>query len=309
MINFNDYYYFAHVVENSGITAASKALNLPKSKLSKRITMLEERLGARLIQRTSRTFLVTELGNQFYQHARNILIEARAAEVVISSRLGKHRGTVRISASPLISQLPYGRIIAAFLRDFPEVHLVQEILPRAADISGRTSDLFVVEHDTPLEDSSMIQRQLFCEPRHLAASPDYLSRMPQAACPSDLEQHHLLDHNQASGSGRWQISNHARSATTVCFQPRLVSADIVSLCAAACAGGGIAALPASISAKHVACGELVPVLPGWKVGETRLTALLPSSHGVLPEVRALLDRLSAGLSPRASGAGAKLKAA
>lgn len=293
MINFNDYYYFAQVVENSGITAASKALNLPKSKLSKRIAELETRLGARLIQRTSRSFLVTDLGNELYEHARKMLVEARAAERAVKSRLVDRKGTIRLSCSALVSHLCFAGIIPEFLRSFPHTHVVLDVLNRPAEMMSRMSDLFILAHDEALDDSSMIQRRLLVEPRHLVASPGYLAQANPISTPDDLEMHQLLVLAQAPASARWDLTNKQDGRQiSLCLKPRLASNDVFALAAAVRAGAGVAALPASICGDRLRHGELAHVLPDWTAGATAISALLPSKEGVLPSVRALLDHVS-----------------
>lgn len=304
MINFNDFYYFAQVVENSGITAASKALNLPKSKLSKRIAALETRLGARLIQRTSRSFLVTDLGNEFYKHARRMLVEARAAESAVVSRLVEQRGTVRLSSSALVSRLCFSKIIPDFLRNFPKILLVQEVLNRPEDMINRTSDLFILAHEGALDDSSMILRQLLVEPRYLVARPDYIAAAAPVSTPHDLECHQLLALNDAPANARWNLTHRdPDSQATLCLKPRLLSNDVFALAAAVRAGAGIAAFPASFCNEDIKRGELVRVLPDWHAGMLTISALLPSNHGVLPAVRALLDHMAERLPAMVTGTG------
>ncbi|MDH4989110.1 LysR substrate-binding domain-containing protein [Aminobacter anthyllidis] len=293
MIDFNDYYYFAQVVENSGITAASNALNLPKSKLSRRISELEARLGARLIQRTPRSFLVTELGSEFYEHARKMMLEARAAETAVKRRLVDQSGTIRLSSSPTVSRICFAEIMPAFLRNFPNTHVKQEVLNRPADMINRTSDLFILSHEDTLDDSTMIQRRLLIEPRHLVASREYIaySKLPDG--PGELISHQMLSTSETSTPTRWEFTETSTNRQLCqCLTPRLASNDIFAVAAAARAGAGIAALPASVCGDDIRTGELIHILPDWTAGATMVSALLPSKQGVLPAVRALLDHIT-----------------
>ncbi|PWK59429.1 LysR substrate-binding domain-containing protein [Aminobacter sp. AP02] len=293
MIDFNDYYYFAQVVENSGITAASNALNLPKSKLSRRISELEARLGARLIQRTPRSFLVTELGSEFYEHARKMMLEARAAETAVKRRLVDQSGTIRLSSSPTVSRICFAEIMPAFLRNFPNTHVKQEVLNRPADMINRMSDLFILSHEDTLEDSTMIQRRLLIEPRHLVASREYIaySKLPDG--PGELILHQMLATSETSTPTRWEFTETSTNRQLCqCLTPRLASNDIFAVAAAARAGAGIAALPASVCGDDIRTGELIHILPDWTAGATMVSALLPSKQGVLPAVRALLDHIT-----------------
>lgn len=304
MINFNDYYYFAQVVEHSGITAASKVLNLPKSKLSRRIAELESRLGARLIQRTSRQFRVTDLGMEFNEHVRKMMAEASAAENAVKSRLLDQAGTIRLSSSPLVSRLCFAQIIPDFLRRFPNVDVMQEVLNRPAEMSGRMSDLFILAHDDMLDDSSMIQRRLLVEPRHLVAGRSYLSSAALPAGPDDLAAHSLLAVAETAVPARWELAHLSNgSRVSLYVKPRLISNDVFALADAVRAGAGIAALPASLCAESIENGDLVRLLPDWAAGTTTISALLPSRRGVLPAVRALLDHVCRQLPAIVSTAG------
>jgi DNA-binding transcriptional LysR family regulator len=298
LINFNDYYYFAQVVENSGITAASKVLGLPKSKLSRRIAELEARLGARLIQRTPRSFLVTELGSEFYEHARKMMLEARAAETAVKRRLVDQTGTIRLSSSPTVSRLCFAEIMPAFLRNFPNTHVKQEVLNRPADMTNRMSDLFILSHEDALDDSTMIQRRLLIEPRHLVASREYIAHSKPPAGPDDLMSHQMLATSETSTQIRWDLTETSTNRQSCqCLTPRLASNDIFAVAAAARAGAGIAALPASVCGDDIRTGELIHILPEWTAGATMVSALLPSKQGVLPAVRALLDHITEQLPP------------
>lgn len=125
MIDLNDYFYFVHVVEKQGFTPAARALNMPKSRLSRHVSKLEERLDVKLIQRTSRQFNVTESGQIFYQHARALLEEAEVAEAAIQSRKTALSGRVTMSCSVGVAQFAIRELVLQFLADHPKVELVQ----------------------------------------------------------------------------------------------------------------------------------------------------------------------------------------
>lgn len=285
MINLNDYYYFAQVVDSNGITAASKSLNLPKSTLSRRISDLETRLGVRLIHRSSRTFLVTELGSEFYRHARNMLQEAQAAESVVRNRLAKPSGTLKIACSPLAAALCLGPALPGFLARHRDVRIEQRMLSRLDEAGARAADVYFVAHDVPLEDSSLIRRRLKVEARHLFA----VRRLAEGlAHPSQLARHDLLVLGEVPGRPVL-VDETDGSEMALAAEPRLVSSDGSAILSALRMGSGIGLLPESCGAEAVAAGEMVRVLPRWAGTPFEVSALLPSSRGVLPSVRALID--------------------
>ena len=309
LINFNDYYYFAQVVENRGITAASRALKLPKSKLSRRVSELEARLGARLIQRTSRSFVVTELGEELYEHARKMIDEARAAETAVKCRLDDQTGTIRLAISQEVSRLCFAEIIPGFLRKFPNVRVVKEVLPQSSELSNRLSDLFIVSHNQNLVDSSMIQRSLLVEPLHLFAARSYLESAGVPRSHGELADHAFIGVAQAPVETEIELV-HEDSGTNAAFQfkPRLVSDEMCSVAAAVRAGAGIAALPNWLCREELLNGEVVHLLPGWTAGTTTISALLPSRKGVLPAVRSLLDYMCRQLPTTVTASNIKMPA-
>lgn len=288
LIDLNDYYYFVHVVDCSGITTASKSLNLPKSTVSRRIAQLELRLGARLIQRSSRTFLVSELGWEFYGHARNILLEAQAAECAVRNRLAAPSGTLRIACSPLASALCLHAVLPDFLRRFPDVCVEQKVLSRLDEVGARTADVSFIVHDSPLEDSSMIRRRIRSEPRHFIAASAYATQFGQGTRPESLSGHPMFTF--AEGPTRVLLADH-EGKREAAFEPKskLVCSDLDTILSLVRGGQGIGLLPASCCETEIMRGDLVRLLPDWTCGPFEVSALLPSSRGILPAVRALID--------------------
>ena len=124
MLDLNDVYYYAQVVEHRGITAAARALDVPKSSISRRILALEASLGARLIQRTSRRFVVTEIGAEFHRHALAMLVEAEAAESIVRRRTAEPSGTIRFTCSVAFAQLALADLMPRFMADYPRVRKI-----------------------------------------------------------------------------------------------------------------------------------------------------------------------------------------
>lgn len=170
MLDLNDHYYFVQVVENKGFAAAGRALGLPKSTLSRRIIELESRLGARLIQRTSRSFAVTEAGRVFHRHAVAMLIEAEAAENAVKHRLAEPSGTIRFTCSIGMAQTLAG-LLCRFLVLHPRVNIDQHATNRYVDLVEEGFDVGLRGHSAPLPDSSLVQHRL-------ARTPGVCSRAP-----------------------------------------------------------------------------------------------------------------------------------
>ncbi len=189
MIDLNNYFYFVHVIEKGGFTAAANALAMPKSRLSRHIRQLEERLGVRLIQRTSRRFIVTEIGAEFYRHARSMLDDMAAAEAVVEKSKNVISGKIRLSCSVGMAQFTLQDIVSEFLIQNPNVEILQNVTNQVLDLLEHGLDMAVRAHTGPLPDSSLVQRKLAPVPCYLFAAPSYLERFGYPNTPSDLSQH------------------------------------------------------------------------------------------------------------------------
>ena len=295
MIDLNDYFYFVHVVEKQGFSPAAKALDMPKSRLSRHVSKLEERLDIKLIQRTSRQFNVTEPGQIFYQHAKALLEEMEAAEAAIQSRKTALSGRITMSCSVGVAQFAIKDLILQFLENNPKVELVQQVTNQNIDLVSFGIDLAIRGHTDTLPDSSIIQRHLTTVSWHLFASPSYLARTGTPNSPYDLFKRQSLKVGWQPASGHWTLQDKEGLKITVPFDPQLCSDDMSTLKSAAIEGLGIVSLPAYLCREEIANGSLVRVLPNWISGEGQLSLLTPSRKGQSPSVRKfsefLLNRL------------------
>jgi len=298
VLDLNDVFYFVQVVEKKGISAAARALDLPKSTVSRHILALETVLGARLIQRTTRTFAVTEIGQEFYAHAVATLIEAETAENVVRQRMADPSGTIRFSCSVALAQLGVAELIPRFMTLFPRIRIVQHATNRLVDPVQEGFDVCLRAHSTPLPASTLIQRRLVDIPWHLFAGPAYLARKGTPANPDDLAAHDGVGLRQTDEAHVWSLTYEQRpdKKATVAYAPCLQSDDMGTLKVAA-RMLGIVALPGYVGRKEVESGLLVRVLPEWHAGIATLSILMPSRRGLLPSVRAFIDFLSTYVPP------------
>lgn len=299
MLDLNDVYLYAQVIEHKGITAAARVLDLPKSSISRRILALEASLGARLIQRTSRRFVVTEIGEEVHRHALAMLVEAESVESVVRQRTAEPSGTIRFTCSVAFAQLALAELIPRFMTKFPRVRIVQHATNRHVDPVQDGFDLCLRAHTHPLPDSTLVQRPLALLPWHLFAGPAYLARKGTPDGPEALLSHDALALRGPQDDHAWRLSSVDRAdvAVNVPFNPCLESDDMATLKAAARQGVGIVALPGYVGRDEVANGELVRVLPQWTAGVATMTLLMPSRRGLLPSVRAFAEFLAEHVPP------------
>lgn len=287
MRNLNDFIVFAHVVDHKGFAPAARALNVPKSTLSKRVAELEKTLGVRLINRTSRRFTVTEIGEDFYRHAAAMLIEAEAAEAVVKGRLAEPSGTVRITASVPTAQMMLADLLPPLALAYPKMRVMLHATDRFVDVVQEGFDIAVRDHFAPLPDSGMVQRRVATDAILLVASPAYLENRGHPRDPSDLSRHDGLLVSLTSEG--WTMRNEAGVVVRVRPMPRFVADESDVLLSAAVSGLGITALPRKICRAEIEAGRLVRVLADWEAGSVTTTLLMPHRRGQLPSVRAVVD--------------------
>ncbi len=289
MLNLNDLVYFAVAVEQGGFAAAARRLGLPKSTISKRVAALEAALSARLIHRTSRSFALTDLGRDFYAHARAALIEAEAAEEIVRSRQAEPSGTVRITASVPTAQFLLAPHLPRLARAYPRLHLQLHVSDRFVDVVQEGYDIAVRDHFDPLPDSGLVQRRVDVDPVMLFASPDYLQRCGVPEAPQALVDHDgLLTGPDATV---WRLRDGQGREAEVVPLARMTANESVVLIEAAVAGLGIACLPGKLCGEAVEAGRLVRVLPEWHAGSVTTTLVMPHRRGQLPGVRAAVEFL------------------
>ncbi|EIM25108.1 LysR family transcriptional regulator [Microvirga lotononidis] len=288
--SFNDLHVFVQAVEHGGFAAAARQLNMPKSTISKRVAELEADLGIRLIHRTSRSFVLTDVGRDFYDHARAAVIEAEAAESVVQRRREEPQGLVRITASVPVAQYHLAHRLPALARAYPRLDLQLHITDRFVDLVREGFDIAIRSHFSPLPDSDLVQRRMAVERIILVAAPDYLALQGVPKHPEDIVRHDGLLTGPTTRT--WRLTHKDGRDVQVTPAPRLVADESLVLLRAAAAGLGIACLPESIPAAAMEAGELTGVLPDWSAGSVTSTILTPHRRSELSSVRAVIDFLA-----------------
>lgn len=290
-MDMNGYYFFVHVVEKKGFAPAGRALNIPKSRLSRHISQLEEHLSVRLIQRTSRQFKVTDAGEAFYQHARKAVDEIEAANAAVEQNTQSLSGKVRLSCSVGMAQFALCQLVTGFLKLHPKVEIIQQVTNQSVDLIESGVDMAIRAHAAPLPDSTLIQRRLASVDWGLFASPSYLEQAGIPMAPEELDQHAGLKLGWQPEVGQWLLQSADGSTFSTTYQPRLCSEDMVTLKQAASTGLGIVGLPLYTCRDELRANRLVRVLPDWTAGNAEISLLMPSRQGVPPAVSSFASYL------------------
>ncbi len=290
--DLNDLRFFAAVVEHRGFSAAGRALGAPKSRLSKRVAQLEERLGVRLLQRTTRRFAVTEIGERFYAHCRAALEEAQAAQDVVDELRAEPRGVVRLSCPVSLVQTIVAHVLPEFLVRHPKVQVRLLATNRRVDVIGESIDIAIRVRDKLDTDATLILRSFGQSRILLVASPAFLEAHARPRSPGDLQHLPLLSMLEHEGAQVLELADADGNKAHVEMQARVVCGDFSVLHEAARRGLGVATLPEFVCAPAIVRGELEPALPTWSMPMGVMHFVYPSRRGQLPSVRALVDFLA-----------------
>lgn len=236
MFDLNDLFYFVQVVECLGFAPASRKLGIPKSKLSRRIAGLEERLGVRLIHRSTRTFAVTESGRDYYAHCVAMLVEAEAAEEAILRSKSEPQGRVVISCPPALAAMGFNETIARFAAEHPKVQIQVESTNRRVDPLTENIDIALRVRFPPLEDDGLVVKKLGHSAQRLVARADLAARLSATPSLDALSTLPSLDMPSSNHEHRWLLETQPGQYAEIRHTPRLISSDLDMMLQAALQG-------------------------------------------------------------------------
>jgi DNA-binding transcriptional LysR family regulator len=293
-IDPNDLLIFAHVAELGSFSRAAEKMGLPKSTVSRRLAGLEQRLGERLLLRTTRRQTVTEFGLQLLEHARQVVSEVDAVAALSEHRQSAPSGRLRVSMPSDFANLLLTDTLAAFVAMHPRISLELDLSPRRVDLMGEGFDVAIRIGDLP-DDGMLAARRLFDLSTGLYASPQYLAAFGHPTLPEDLLHHNAVGLLGANGEPvKWSLSKG--EARWEGIPPGRVSANSPELLLRlARAGAGIAAAPDAFALSDVRQGRLLRVLPDWRLPSQKVSAVFPGRKLMPAKTRALIDVLQAAL--------------
>ncbi|AFL49085.1 DNA-binding transcriptional LysR family regulator [Sinorhizobium fredii] len=292
MTNLGDLEVFARVVATGSMSAAARALDLSAAVISKRVKRLEERLGTRLLQRTTRQVSLTEAGQGFYDRVLGVLTGIEEAEAYASGRSSQAQGTLRITAPTSFGRMHIAPHLTDFMKDHPDLKLHIVLSDAFSDIVAEGYDIAIRIGE--LTDSSLVARKLAPVRRLLCAAPDYLARHGAPKEIGDLAQHICLP---AHNNENWKLEGPGGS---LAYRPEgpLVTNSSEIIRAAVIAGAGIALRSTWDISTELRDGRLVQVLPEWEGSHgLTLSAIYPSRQFLPAKVRLFVDYLAALYGP------------
>jgi len=287
---------FANVVDQGGFTDAARKMGISKSAVSKHVSSLEARLGARLLNRTTRRVSPTEIGLAYYDRARRVLNDAGEADALVTSMQSAPSGLLRISVATDFGVNHLSPVLSDFLRDFPEITVNMVLNNRYVELISEGFDMAVRIGE--LEDSSLRARKLTETTKRMIASPAYLEKFGRPQKIDELNAHKLLHYSSQSSGNVWKITAPSGEKRQVRTSGWLSVNDGQSLLNAAISGLGIAYLPSYLYASAMAEGLVEDVMPSLPVETQGIYAVYPPGKFTQPKVRAFIDFLVAAFADR-----------
>lgn len=281
---------FVTVAEAGSFSSAAERLGLSRAMASRHVQLLEDRLGVRLLHRTTRRVSLTEAGAGYLERARRLLAEFADAETEVRGERAAPRGTLRVNAPVSFGRTHLAATLPGFLAKYPELSVEVTVNDRVVDLIEEGYDVAIRIGRLP--DSTLVARRLGSVSVLMAASPDYLARHGTPSEPQDLGEHLCLAYAYSAGPGSVRLVHRDGREATVPRVTRLTANNGDLLSEAAAGGAGITSQPDFILDPYFAAGRLLPVLPDWRTPELGIYAVHHQSRHVAAKVRAFVDHLA-----------------
>ena len=277
---------FVAVVENAGFSAASRALGISKSAVSKRINQLENHLGVRLLHRTTRKLSLTEAGERYFEHAAQALTAAGQAEDAVTELQGEPQGKLRISSPMSFGRLHVAPLIPIFMKRYPKILIDLVMDDRNIDLVAEGFDVAIRSGDMPA--STLIARKLAPLHQVLCASPDYIDRYGMPVTPSELSERNCILFSYSGDANEWTLNKDGKSeAVPVSGSYRVNNSEAILV--ALRQGIGIGRLPTFVAGPDLKEGNLVRILESYHIPDHTFYAVFPERQYLPAKVRVFLD--------------------
>jgi len=300
MADLNALVVFAKVVEAKSFSEAARRLGMPVSTVSRRIAELEDQLGVRLLDRSTRNLRLTDLGLEVLEHAQRSAEASEAVQNIVSNRQSSVSGTLRLSAPPNVSDTLLTPLVTAFQASYPNVRVQILIAERFVDHIADGVD--IAFRLGVLKDSSLVARKILTYRHQLVASPDYLKSCKAPQKPQDLLDHRLIAFSYWRPESHWTFAHvNGKDRETLTFQPHLSMNDFSGLTPALLAGRGIGDLPPLVQPELMRNGRLVEVMPEWRFPTQDLSLVHLTNRNVPRPIRLFTEfagRMASTLFPR-----------
>ena len=294
MANLNDIAVFVKVAQLESFTRAARALGMPVSTVSRKVTSLEDQLGVTLLQRTTRRLRLTAQGRAYYDQCREPLSQLFDAESALTQTQNKPEGLLRISVPVIFAQEPFYEFLSRFLNRYPGIRADLFITNQFVDLIADNVDVAIRIGE--LQDLTIIAKRIGKSIRYLVASPSYLKDRTAPATLEELANHHCILLNGRNNEAEWHLVNGRKSVKLHVTGP-LSSRDFQSISAFTYKGHGIGLLPSSYCEQEIRRRDLVRILPEWSSPEIFVHVVYPTRRFIPSKLQVFLDELKVWKSP------------
>ncbi|MDR6453716.1 DNA-binding transcriptional LysR family regulator [Variovorax beijingensis] len=302
MQDLNDMVFFAEVAERGGFAAASRALGIPKSRLSRRVAELEDRLGVQLMQRSTRRLSLTPAGEIFLRHSAAVRDAAQAATEAVAQVHTEPCGTVRLSCPITIAHSGLAQLLPRFMERYPAVRVDLRVMNRPVDLIEEGIDIALRVRPAIEDSTTLVAKVLGTSRAVLVARPELLQRLGPVRTPDDLARLPTTAMSaNAEGRSEWRLEGPKGEIHVHVHTPRCVADDLATLQLVALEGVGATLLPGYMCRADVEAGRLAQVLPGWGPAPVIAHMVFPPRRALVPAVRQLIDFLTEHMSGSQSG--------
>jgi DNA-binding transcriptional LysR family regulator len=289
MVDLNEMILFARVVSRGSFTEAARELGVPASTLSRKVSTLEERLGVRLLERTTRQIRLTDAGELYYERCGRLSREAEDADRSIMALQTSPKGTLRVTAPPFFAESNLAPVLAEYGRRCPDVQVVLVLADRMVDLVAEGFDL-AIRVAAGFSDSSLVLRRIGKTSGALCASPEYLQRRGTPRVLDDLDGHSILGYAfESGGDFCWRFVDGQGTVVQKQLTPRIVVNSFWMTRELCRRGEGLAMLPASLASPDLASDRLVRLLPAMKTRPLDIGVVMPSARQTPAKVRVFLE--------------------
>lgn len=297
MMDLNDFAFFAAVVEHGGFTAASRVTGVDKARLSRHVAALEDRLGARLLQRSTRSVTLTQAGKSFYEGCLLVMDGARVACDSVLEFKKEPSGTIRVGSPVILAQNYLAPILPRYMLAHPKVSVTVETTDRPLHPLEEGFDVILSAQMHLPDSTSLVAREVGRVRRVLVAHPALIDQGETPRTPADLTSMPIIarQNDMHEDRARWSMVHNDGRSQRVDLDPRLVTGDLQIQLSGASAGLGVALMPEPLVAGRIDSGELVRMLPDWFTPEYSIYLVYPTPRGMLPSVRSFIDFVLANM--------------
>jgi DNA-binding transcriptional LysR family regulator len=288
-LDLNQLAIFIRVVDEGSFTAAGKALNVPKSRISRMVADLESNLGVRLLQRSTRQISLTQVGADYYNNCKHLVAEIMDVHTVISDRQDRPHGVLRIAVPMVVGSGIFGRFVARFQKIYPDVRIEISHTDRQVNLIEEKFDLGLFVGELP--ESSLVARTIADTEAIICASPEYLAQLGQLKDPHDLSKLDVVKIGEGMQDELYELIHASGETISVKVKPSIVTNHIAAALNCIVQGAGVGVVPLFMAGEYILSGRMIPLFPEWQLKPEPISVVYPSRQYLSLKVRRFIDFL------------------